>query len=53
MAVHRHDGGRVTLLNDELKVYGADGSVEVKKFETLEDFKEALTLFGIPVPDAK
>ena len=52
MAVHRHDGGRITVLNDELKIYSADGSVEVRKMETLEDFKEALGLFGIPVPGA-
>lgn len=53
MAIHRHDGGRVTVLRDELKVYGADGSVEVRNMKTLEDFKEALALFGIPVPGAQ
>ena len=49
MAIWRPDGGRITLLNDELRMHSADGFVEQSKIETLEDFKHALGLFGIPV----
>ena len=49
MALQRHDGGRITVFGDELRIHSQDGTVEQSKIETLEDFKHALTLFGIPV----
>lgn len=51
MAIQTHEGGRVTLFGDELRIHSPDGSVEQKKIETLEDFKQMLTLFGIPADE--
>ena len=44
MGIQKRGGGRVTLLDDELRIYPGhgDGRVEVQKLESSMQFEEAL-----------
>ena len=48
MGIQRPDGGRVTVLDDALKIYKSNGDVEERTLQTPEEFQAAMQEhFGI------
>jgi len=51
MGIQKPDGGRVTLLDNDLRIFRSSGKVEEQVLDTPEKFRAALEEhFGITTP---